>query len=59
MKLLKYKGVTNVGGEIQNIYEFAKKSNNKIKKIYARKLYSNKYPLKQSIDNEKLKRIIS
>ena len=59
MKLLKYKGVINVGGKIQSIYKFAKKSNNKIKKIYARKLYGNKYPLKQSMNIEKLKRLTS
>tara|TARA_B110000438_G_scaffold298908_1_gene348019 strand:- start:3141 stop:3860 length:720 start_codon:yes stop_codon:yes gene_type:complete len=57
-KLIKKKGVINVGGKIQSVYNFAKKQNPKIKKISAKKILGKKYPLNPSMNISKLKRII-
>jgi len=37
LKLLKNKGIINIGGKIQSIYNFAKKENYKIKKSFLKK----------------------
>ena len=47
------KGILNIGGKIQTVYNFAKKFNKKIKKISAKKLYGKKYPLNQSMNVRK------
>jgi len=57
-KLINKKGIINVGGKAQSVYNFAKKYNPKIKKIYARKLMGKKYPLNTSINIKKLNKII-
>ena len=57
-KLINKKGVINVGGQIQSVYNFAKKYNPKIKKISAKKMLGSKYPLNPSMNINKLKRII-
>ena len=57
-KLIKKKGIINVGGKTQSVYNFAKKYNPNIKKIYAKKIMGNKYPLNTSINIKKLKSII-
>ena len=36
-KLLNKKGIINIGGKAQYIYNFAKKENKKVKKIYQNK----------------------
>ena len=55
-KLIKKKGIINVGGKTQSVYDFAKKYNPDVKKIKA----SNKsqLPLNQSMNTSKLKNII-
>jgi len=58
LKLIDKKGVLNIGGKIQTVYEFAKKSNINIKKISAKKLYGKKYPLNQSMNVGKYRIII-
>ena len=58
LKLINKKGVINVGGEIQSVFSFVKKYNPKIKKISAKKILGNKYPLNPSMNISKLKKII-
>ena len=57
-KLIKKKGIINVGGKAQSVYNFAKKYNPKIKKIYEKKTMRTKHPLNTSINIKKLKSII-
>ena len=57
-KLINKKGVINVGGKIQSVYNFVKKYNPEIKKISAKKILGQKYPLNPSMNINKLKKII-
>ncbi len=57
-KLLNKKGIINVGGKAQYIYNFAKKENKKVKKIYQSKKLKVKIPFDSSINIKKLKKII-
>tara|TARA_B100001057_G_scaffold224683_1_gene224996 strand:+ start:1015 stop:1731 length:717 start_codon:yes stop_codon:yes gene_type:complete len=57
-KLLHKKGVINIGGKSQNIYEFAKKENKKVKKIYMRKNSQTKMPRDSSLNLTKLKKYL-
>ena len=57
-KLINKKGIINVGGKIQSVYNFVKKYNPKIKKISAKKILGSKYPLNPSMNISKLKQII-
>ena len=56
--LINKKGVINVGGKIQSVYNFVKKYNQKIKKISAKKILGSEYPLNPSMNINKLKKII-
>ena len=53
-KILNKKGVLNIGGKIQTVYNFAKKTNKNIKKISGKKLF----PPNPSMNINKLKKII-
>ena len=55
-KILKQKGILNVGGRSQSVYSFAKKNNSKVKKIRATKVLD--FPLNQTMNLAKLKKII-
>ena len=55
-KLLNKKGIINVGGKSQSIYHFAKRYNNKVKKIKAKK--NIKFPLNQTMNVSKLRKIL-
>tara|TARA_B100000965_G_scaffold104313_1_gene85892 strand:- start:21 stop:725 length:705 start_codon:yes stop_codon:yes gene_type:complete len=55
-KIIKQKGILNVGGKSQSVYSFAKKSNSKVKKIRAKKISS--FPLNQTMNLSRLKKII-
>ena len=55
-KILKQKGILNVGGKSQSVYSFAIKNNSKVKKIRAKKISS--FPLNQTMNLAKLKKII-
>tara|TARA_B110000014_G_C19868193_1_gene449555 strand:+ start:11 stop:730 length:720 start_codon:yes stop_codon:yes gene_type:complete len=55
-KLIKKKGIINIGGKAQSIYNFAKKYNSKIKKIKTNK--NLKLPLNQTMNITKLNKII-
>jgi len=57
-RLINRKGIINLGGKIQTVYRFAKKFNQKIKKIYAKKILSYNYPLNPSMNITKLKKIL-
>ena len=55
-KLINKKGIINVGGKSQYIFDFAKKDNKKIKKIYLKK--TKNFPKDSSINLSKLKSLI-
>ena len=57
-KLINRKGVINLGGKIQTVYNFVRSFNPEIKKIYAKKILDSKYPLNPSMNINKLKKII-
>ena len=57
-KLINEKGIINLGGKSQTVYKFAKKYDPNIKKIYAKKILSPKYPLNPSMNIKKLTKII-
>ena len=57
-KLINRKGIINLGGKAQTVYKFVKKFDPKIKKIYAKKILSPKYPINPSMNIAKLKKII-
>jgi len=57
-KLINEKGVINVGGKTQSVYNFVKKYNTKIKKNYAKRILGRKFPLNPSMNISKLKKIL-
>ena len=57
-KLLKMKGIINLGGPIQSVYKFAKKYNPKIKVSNTKKIFKKKIPINHSMNINKLKKII-
>ena len=57
-KLLNKKGIINVGGKAQNIYNFAKKENKNVKKIYQNKNLKIKIPFDSTISIKKLNKIL-
>ena len=59
IKLLNKKGVINVGGNAKTVYNFAKKFNPRVKKIYVTKNSMYKFPLKPFMNISKLKKIIN
>ena len=54
LKVLNKKGIINVGGPSQTIYNFARKDNKKIKKIFSK----GEFPKRTDMNLNKLKRII-
>jgi dTDP-4-dehydrorhamnose reductase len=57
-KLINKKGIINVGGKRQTIYNFAKKNNPCVKKIYLKKKTIIQFPKNPSINISKLKKLI-
>ena len=57
-KIINKKGILNVGGKSQSVYDFAKTENNFVKKIKLKR-DSLKMPLRQDMNIEKLNKIIS
>ena len=53
-KILNKKGIINIGGKTQSVYNFAKKTNKNIEKISGKKLF----PPKPSMNISKLKKIL-
>ena len=58
-KVLKKKGVLNIGGPTNSVYNFVKKFNSKIKKISAKKILGKNYPLNPSMNIKKLNKILN
>ena len=59
IKIINIKGVINIGGISQSVYNFAKKHNPKIKKIYASKIFGNKARINLTMNIKKFKNIIN
>ena len=57
-KLLDKKGVINVGGKSQTIFNFAKKDNPKVKKIFLNQIKDVQFPKNSSINIAKLNKIL-
>jgi len=57
-KLINKKGIINLGGKTQTVYNFVKNYNPKIKRTYAKKIFGSNYPLNPSMNIGKLKKII-
>ena len=49
-KLLNKKGILNIGGKTQSIYNFAKKSNKRVKKDYLKKNSNHNIPFNSSLN---------
>ena len=58
LKLLSKRGIINVGGKTRTIYNFAKKYNHNVKKIFIKKKSKFNFPLNPSMNLSKLKKII-
>ena len=58
IKIINKKGIINVGGAPQTVYNFAKKYNPKVKKIFVKKNSIYNYPLNPYMYLSKLKKII-
>ena len=58
-KIINSKGILNIGGKIQSIYDFAKLSKNNVQKAKAKKILGKKYFKSQIININKLKLIIN
>ena len=54
LKVINKKGIYNIGGKSQTIYNFAKKNNANVKKIYSK----GEFPLNQDMNLNKLNKII-
>ena len=57
-KLINQKGIINVGGKSHYIFDFAKKNNPKVKKIYLKKKSNLGIPFNSSTNTSKLKKIL-
>tara|TARA_E500000178_G_scaffold350788_1_gene410443 strand:+ start:2830 stop:3537 length:708 start_codon:yes stop_codon:yes gene_type:complete len=55
MKLINKKGIINIGGKSQTVYNFAKKDNPRIKKIYVKNIKNLSFPKNSSLNTSKLK----
>jgi dTDP-4-dehydrorhamnose reductase len=57
-KLINKKGIINIGGRTQTIYNFAKKNNPEVKKVYLENKSKIQFPKNPSINIDKLKKLI-
>ena len=58
IKVLNRKGILNIGGPSRTVYNFAKKYNNKVKKVFVKKNNQSNFPLKPFMDLSKLKKLL-
>ena len=58
IKIIDRKGIINVGGPTKTVYDFAKKYNPKVKKIFIKKNSLYNFPLNPYMNLSKLKKII-
>jgi dTDP-4-dehydrorhamnose reductase len=59
LKILNKKGIINLGGDINSVYNFAKKNYSNVKKTNLKKGSRINFPLNSSMNINKLKRIIN
>ena len=57
-KLIKFKGIINVGGKSQSIFNFAKKYNPNVKKIFVKKNQRDEFPLNSTMNISKFRKVI-
>tara|TARA_B100000902_G_scaffold193880_1_gene185237 strand:+ start:1381 stop:2082 length:702 start_codon:yes stop_codon:yes gene_type:complete len=57
-KLIKEKGIINLGGKTKSVYNFAKKFNKKVKGVKSKVLLGKNIPLKHSMNLKKLYKVI-
>ena len=57
-KLLNVRGIVNIGGKSQSVYNFAKIANPKVKKIFLKRNKKIKMPINSSINVKKMKKIL-
>ena len=57
-KLIKHKGIINIGGKKSSVYKFAKQYNKKILGVFASQTLKNKIPLNHSMSLLRLKKIL-
>mgnify|MGYP001284582267 FL=1 len=55
LKVLNKRGILNIGGKSQTIYNFAKKYNKNIKKIFSK----GEFPLRTDMSIKKIRKILS
>ena len=58
IKIINKKGIINIGGKSQSVYNFAKKYNPKIKKISAKKILGKKANLNVSMNIKKFRKLL-
>ncbi len=58
IKVLNKKGIINIGGDAKSVYDFVKKYNPKIKKIYNKNKLTDRFPPKPFMDVRKYKKLI-
>ena len=58
-KLIKKKGIINLGGKTMSVFKFAKQFNKNVKGVNSNKLLKNKIPLKHSMSLKKLNKILN
>jgi dTDP-4-dehydrorhamnose reductase len=59
LKVINQKGIINIGGKSQSVYNFVKKYNPKIKKFSAKKILGPKAPLNVSMNINKFRKLIN
>jgi len=59
LKLIDCKGIINIGGAKNVVFNFAKKTNNKILPMSAKKKFGKNFPTKQTMNLDKYKKIIN
>lgn len=59
LKLINKKGIINLGGPTQTVYNFVKKGRSDIKKIKAKNIKGLNFPLNSSMNLKKLKKILN
>ena len=59
LKVINQKGIINIGGKSQSVYNFVKKHNPKIKKFSAKKILGKNAPLNISMNINKFRKLIN
>jgi|TARA_B110000211_G_C14034837_1_gene533976 dTDP-4-dehydrorhamnose reductase len=59
LKLINHKGIVNIGGKSQSVYNFVKKHNPRIKKISAKKILGRNAPLNIAMNINKFRKLIN